>query len=92
MRVPNKVNTKPFERLLKWKRKINIFDFKERQRKGKRVLFLSVRRKEIEAKNCLFIEKKGIKQGNKSNFVGGRKRGSKSTYLLLSPTGNESRI
>lgn len=59
MRVPNKVNTKPFERLLKWKRKINIFDFKERQRKGKRVLFLSVRRKEIEAKELPFYREKG---------------------------------
>ena len=59
MRVPNKVNTKPFERLLKWKRKENIFDFKRRGRKGKRVLFLSVRRREIEAKKVPFYREKG---------------------------------
>ena len=59
MRVPNKVNTKPFERLLKWKRKINIFDFKGRRRKGKRVLFLSVRRREIEAKKVPFYREEG---------------------------------
>lgn len=59
MRVPNKVNTKPFERLLKWKRKENIFDFKGRRRKGKRVLFLSVRRREIEAKKVPFYRGKG---------------------------------
>ena len=59
MRAPNKVNTKPFKRLLKWKRKENVFDFKERRRKGKRVLFLSVRRREREAKKVPFYRKKG---------------------------------
>ena len=59
MRVPNKVNTKPFERLLKWKRKENIFAFKGRRRKGKRALFLSVRRREIEAKKVPFYREKG---------------------------------
>ena len=59
MRVPNKVNTKPFERLLKWKRKINIFDFKGGRRKGKRVLFLSVRRREIETKKVPFYREEG---------------------------------
>ena len=60
MRAPNKVNTKPFERLLKWKRKINIFDFKGRRRKGKKVLFLSVRRTEIEVKKLPFYREKDI--------------------------------
>jgi hypothetical protein len=59
MRAPNKVNTKPFERLLKWKRKENIFAFKGRRRKGKRVLFRSGRRREIEAKKVPFYREKG---------------------------------
>jgi len=59
MRAPNKVNTKLFERLLKWKRKVNIFDFKERRRKGEKVLYLSVRRREIEAKKVPFYREKG---------------------------------
>lgn len=58
MRAPNKVNTKPFERLWKWKRKENVFDFKERRRKGKSVLFLSVRRIEIETNKVPFYRKK----------------------------------
>ena len=58
MRAPNKANTKPFERLLKWKRKENISDFKERRRKGKSVLFLSVRRREIETKKVPFYREK----------------------------------
>lgn len=61
MRAPNKVNTKLFERLLKWKRKVNIFDFKERRRKGEKVLYLSVRRREIEAKKVPFYREKGHK-------------------------------
>jgi hypothetical protein len=60
MRTSNKVHTKPFERFWKWKRKENIFAFKGRRRKGKRVLLLSVRRREIDAKKWLFIEKKDI--------------------------------
>ena len=59
MRVPNKVNTKPFERLWKWKRKENVFDFKERRREGKSVLFLSVRKREIETKKVPFYREKG---------------------------------
>ena len=59
MRAPNKVNTKPFERLLKWKRKNFLFAFKGRRRKGKRVLLLSVRRREIEAKKVPFYREKG---------------------------------
>jgi len=59
MRTSNKVHTKPFERLLKWKRKINIFDFKGRRRKGEKVLYLSVRRREIEAKKVPFYREKG---------------------------------
>ena len=58
MRAPNKVNTKPFERLLKWKRKEDIFDFKGRQKEGKSVLFLSVRRREIETKKVPFYREK----------------------------------
>ena len=61
MRVPNKMNTKPFERLLKWKQKVNIFDFKGRRRKGEKVLYLSVRRREIEAKKVPFYREKGNK-------------------------------
>ena len=53
------MNTKPFERFWKWKRKENIFDFKGGRRKGKRVLFLSVRRREIEAKKVPFYREKG---------------------------------
>ena len=83
MRAPNKMNTKPFERLLKWQRKENIFDFKGRRRKGKSVLFLSVRRREIEAKNAFLSRKETSKRGNKSDFLGERKRGSKPTNLLL---------
>ena len=59
MRAPNKVNTKSFERLLKWKRKDFLFVFKGRRRKGERVLFLSVRRREIEAKKVPFYREKG---------------------------------
>ena len=59
MRTPNKVHTKPFERFWKWKRKENIFDLKERRRKGKSILFLSVRRREIEAKKLPFYREKG---------------------------------
>ena len=59
MRATNKVNTIPFERSWKWKRKVNIFDFKGRRREGKRVLFLSVRRREIEAKKLPFYREKG---------------------------------
>jgi hypothetical protein len=59
MRTPNKVNTKPFERFWKWKRKENIFDFKGRRRKGENVLYLSVRRREIEAKKVPFYREKG---------------------------------
>lgn len=58
MRVPNKVNTKPFERPLKWKRKENVFDFKERRRKEKSILFLSVGRREIEANKVPFYRGK----------------------------------
>ena len=58
MRAPNKVNTKPFERPLKWKRKENVFDFKGRQKEGKSVLFLSGRRREIEAKKVPFYRGK----------------------------------
>ncbi len=61
MRAPNKVNTKPFERLLKWKRKENVFDFKGRRKEGKSVLFLSVRRREIEVKKVPFYREKGHK-------------------------------
>ena len=61
MRIPNKVNTKPFERLWKWKRKENIFDFKERRRKGKSVLFLSLKKREIEGKKVPFYREKGHK-------------------------------
>ena len=61
MRVPNKVNTKPFERLLKWKRKDFLFALKGRRRKGKRVLFRSGRRREIEAKKVPFYREKGHK-------------------------------
>ena len=59
MRVPNKVNTKPFERLLKWKRKENVFDFKGRRRKEKSILFLSVKRREIGTKKMPFYREKG---------------------------------
>ena len=58
MRVPNKVNTKPFERPLKWKRKENVFDFKERRREGKSVLFLSLKKREIEGKKVPFYREK----------------------------------
>ena len=58
MRTPNKVNTNSFERLLKWKRKEDIFDFKGRRRKGENVLFLSVRRREIEVKKVPFYREK----------------------------------
>ncbi|WP_311418029.1 hypothetical protein [Hoylesella nanceiensis] len=53
------MNTKPFERLWKWKRKENVFDFKERRREGKSVLFLSVRKREIETKKVPFYREKG---------------------------------
>jgi hypothetical protein len=52
------VNTKLFERFWKWKRKENIFDFKGRRRKGKRILFMSVRRREIDAKKVPFYRGK----------------------------------
>ena len=71
------MNTKPFERLLKWKRKVNIFDFKERRRKGKRVLFLSVRRREIEAKKVSFYREKGhLKKAIKVIFLAKEKEGA----------------
>lgn len=53
------MNTKPFERFWKWKRKDFLFAFKGRRRKGKRVLFLSVRRREIEVKKVPFYREKG---------------------------------
>ena len=85
MRAPNKMNTKPFERLLKWQRKENIFDFKGRRRKGKSVLFLSLKKREIEGKKVPYLSRKiTSKQGNKSDSLGERKRGSKPTNLLLS--------
>jgi len=59
MRAPNKMNTKPFERFWKWKRKDFLFAFKGRRRKGKRVLFLSVRRREIETKKVPFYREEG---------------------------------
>ena len=92
MRVPNKVNTKPFERLLKWKRKKNIFDFKERRRKGEKVLFMSVRRKNRSELSAFLSRKRTSKQDHKGDFSVERKRGSKPNHLLLSPIGRESRM
>ena len=93
MRVPNKVNTKPFERLWKWKRKENVFDFKGRRRKGKSVLFLSVRRIEIETNKVPFYrEKEHQNKAIKVVLSAKVKRGSKPTNLLLSQTERESRM
>ena len=77
MRAPNKVNTKPFERLWKWKRKENIFDFKERRRKGKSVLFLSVRRIEIETNKVPFYrEKRHLNEAIKVTFLAKEREGA----------------
>ena len=57
------MNTKLFERFWKWKRKENMFDFKGRRRKGKRILFMSVRRREIDAKKVPFYREKGHLSG-----------------------------
>jgi hypothetical protein len=59
MRAPNKVNTKSFERFWKWKRKDFLFAFKGGRRKGKGVLFLSIRRRAIKAKKVPFYREEG---------------------------------
>ena len=83
MRAPNKVNTKSFERLLKWKRKVNIFDFKGRRREGKRVLFLSVRRREIDAKKVAFYREKGhLKKVIKVIFPSKEREGASPTICF----------
>ena len=77
------MNTKPFERLLRWKRKINIFDFRERRRKGEKVLYLNVRRREIEAKKLPFYREKGYKnKAIKVIFLSKEKEGASPTICF----------
>ena len=83
MRALNKVNTKSFERFWKWKRKENIFDFKGKRRKGKRVLFLSVRRREIDAKKVAFYREKGhLKKVIKVIFPSKEREGASPTIYF----------
>ena len=53
------MNTKPFERFWKWKRRKIFLTLKEDEERGKNVLYLSVRRREIEAKKVPFYREKG---------------------------------
>ena len=88
MRAPNKVNTKSFERFWKWKRKENIFDFKGKRRKGKRVLFLSVRRREIDAKKVAFYREKGhLKKVIKVIFPSKEREGASLTICFYHQQG-----